>query len=120
MQKYYSCNPSTCICETSKCLKSIVHTSVTESDEVITANIIETKKINTIATNVTSTASINWHGKKVRDCYILDSVLLVITLILIIFIIIYPLTFFIYNKSKCSERGLNIGAIFYGNVIKYI
>ena len=33
---------------------------------------ITTRKINTMATNVTSTASINCHIKKVRDCYILQ------------------------------------------------
>ena len=48
-----------------------------------------TKKTNTIATNVTSTASINWHSKKVRGCYILHTVLLAIILILIVTIICY-------------------------------
>ena len=38
----------------------------------------------TIATNVKSTASINCHSKKVKDCYILHTVLLVIILLLII------------------------------------
>ena len=42
-------------------------------------NTIVIKKINTIATNVTSTASINYHSKKVQDCYILHTVLLVQT-----------------------------------------
>ena len=36
------------------------------------ANTIATKMTNTIATNITSTASINYHSKKVRDCYILS------------------------------------------------
>ena len=31
----YSCNPSTCICENSKYLKSIDDTSVTEYDELL-------------------------------------------------------------------------------------
>ena len=44
---------------------------------------------NTIATNVTSTASINCHIKKVRDCYILHMVLLVFILLLIITSICY-------------------------------
>ena len=44
---------------------------------------------NTIATNVTSTASINRHNKKVRDCDIPHNVLLAIILILIIIIICY-------------------------------
>ena len=43
----------------------------------------------TIATNVISTASINGHIKKVRDCYILHTVLLVIILLFIIIIICY-------------------------------
>ena len=46
-------------------LKSIVDTSVTECDEVIIIlDIVSTKKTNTIATNVTNTASINCHSKK--------------------------------------------------------
>ena len=48
------------------------------------------QKTNTIATKkttVTSTASINCYGKKVTDCPILDTVLLVIILLLIIPII---------------------------------
>ena len=47
----YSCNPSTCICENSKYLKSIDDTSVTEYDEIIIVmDTIATKKTNTIAT----------------------------------------------------------------------
>ena len=69
-KKDYSWNPSTCICENSKYLKSIADTSVIECDEIITVtDIVSTKKINTIATNVTSTASINCHSKKVRDIF---------------------------------------------------
>ena len=44
---------------------------------------------NTIATNVTSTASINCHSKKVRDWYLLDTLLLVTILLLITTIIYY-------------------------------
>ena len=33
-------------------------------------DIVSTKKTNAIVTNVKSTASINCHNKKVRDCYI--------------------------------------------------
>ena len=40
-----------------------------------------------IATNVTSNVSLNCHSKKVRDCYILHTVLLAIILLLIIVII---------------------------------
>ena len=44
-------------------------------DEIVIAmDIASTKKTNTIATNVTSTASINCHSKKVRDCFILHTV----------------------------------------------
>ena len=50
---------------------------------------------NTTATNVTSTASTNCRSKKVRDCYILHTVLLVIILLLIIIIICYY-----YAKQK--------------------
>ena len=81
----YSGNPSIRICENSKYLKSVSDTSVTKCDEiVIPMNIASTKKTNTIATNVTSAASIYWQSKKVRDCYILHTVLLAIILILII------------------------------------
>ena len=52
-------------------------------------NTIATKKTNTIATNITSTVSISCHRKKVRDFYILHTVLLVIILLLIIIIICY-------------------------------
>ena len=39
---------------------------------------------NTLETNVVNTFSINCHRKKVRDCYILQAVLLAIMLLLII------------------------------------
>ena len=59
-KKDYCWNPSTCICENSKCLKSIADTSVIECDEIITVmGIVSTKMTNNIATNVTSTASID-------------------------------------------------------------
>ena len=84
-KKDYSWNPSTCICENSKYLKS---TSVTECYEIVTAmDIVSTKK--TIAINVMSTASINCHSIKVKDCYILHTLLLAIILLLIIIIICY-------------------------------
>ena len=50
---------------------------MTESDETITVmDIVSTKKA--IATNVMTTASINCHGMKVRDFYILHTLLLAI------------------------------------------
>ena len=70
-KKDYSWNPSTCICQnSSKYLKSIADTSVTECDNCYgycinkKANTLARKKANTIATNVTSTASINFHSEK--------------------------------------------------------
>ena len=57
---------------------------------------------NTIATNITRTASINCHSKKVRDYNIFRRVLLVTILLLIIFIIYYY-----YAKQK----GINALAI---------
>ena len=79
-KKDYSWNPSTCICENSKYLKS---TSVTECYEIVTAmDIVSTKK--TIVINVMSTASINCHSIKVKDCYILHTVLLAIIILLLV------------------------------------
>ena len=52
-------------------------------------DIVSTKEADPVVTNVTSTASINCHSKKVRDCYILHTVLLAITLLLMIIIICY-------------------------------
>ena len=85
--KDYCWNPSTSIWENSKHLKGTADTSVTGCDEIIIVmdivstkktNFIATKKTNTIATNVLSTASKNCHSKKVRDGYILHTVLNVI------------------------------------------
>ena len=79
-----------------KYLKSFVDTSVTKCDEIVTVvNNLSTKKTNTIRTNVASSASINCHSKKVRDCYLLHTVLLVIILLLIVTIICYH-----YAKQK--------------------
>ena len=68
---------------------------MTECDEIITVmDIVSTKK-----TNVTTTASINFHSIKVRDCYILHSVLLAIILLVIIIIICYH-----YVKQKGNNE----------------
>ena len=81
-----------CICKNNKYLKSIADTSVIECDEVISVmDIVSTKKANTIATNL----SINCYNEKIRGCYILHRVLLVIILLLIIAIICYH-----YAKRK--------------------
>ena len=88
-------NPSTCIFENSKYLKSFADTSVTECDEIMfVVDIVSIKKTKTIATNVSSTASISCHSRKVRDCYILHTVLLMIILLLIIIVVCY------YAKQK--------------------
>ena len=69
-------NPSTCICENNRYLKR--YCWYFRDEIVIAMDIISTKKQNTIATNVTSNASINFYSKNVRDCYILRKVLLVL------------------------------------------
>ena len=88
-KKYYSWNPSTCICESSKYLKIISDNSKFLCEEIISVmDIVSTKMTGTIATNL----SINSDDLKVRyktDCYILDTVLLVIILPLITTIIYY-------------------------------
>ena len=61
-------------------------------------DIVSTKKRNTIATNVTSSASINCHIKKVRDCSIFHTVLLAVILLLIIIIIGYH-----YARQRGTE-----------------
>ena len=72
LQKDYSWNLSTCICENGKFLKSIANTSIIVCDEITNAvdsvSTIVTKAIltnmtNTISTNAASTASINSDDK---------------------------------------------------------
>ena len=62
-------------------------------DEITYAlDIVSTKVVNSITINVTNTVSINRHIKKIRykmDCYILQTVLVVIILLFIITIISY-------------------------------
>ena len=83
-KKDYSWSPSTCIFNNSKYRKCIADTSVISCDENISVmDIVSTKMTNTIATY----ASINFHTKKVKDCYILHTVLLAMMLLLIITII---------------------------------
>ena len=60
-------------------------------DEIISVmDIVSTKK-----TKITNTAPINSHSIKVRDCYILHTVLLAVILLLIIIIFCYH-----YVKQK--------------------
>ena len=61
---------------------------------------VSTKQTNSIATNVTSTASIYCYSKKVRDCYILYTVLLAIIQLLTITIICYH-----YTKKKAQYKN---------------
>ena len=65
-------------------------------------NIVSAKMANTIATNIVSTASLNCHSKKVRDCFILHTVLLLIILLSITIIVCYY-----YAKQK-GVNGLTI------------
>ena len=79
----YILDPSMCICEDSKYLKSIAERTLIECDKVIIViDNVSTKKTNTlvaketntiantIATNVACTSSINCQSKKVKDHYI--------------------------------------------------
>ena len=52
---------------------------------------------NTIATNNMSTAWINFQGKKVRDCYILHTVILAVILLILLIIIFIC---YYYAKQK--------------------
>ena len=73
-EENYIWNPRVCICENSKYLKLVKDTSVTNCDDIVIAiDNLSTKKTDTIGTNVTSTASINCHHKKVRDILLLIS-----------------------------------------------
>ena len=83
--KDYNWNPSTCICENSKYLKS---NSVTACDEIISIMDIASAK----RANITSTASINCNSTKVTDCYILLTVFLAILLLFIIIIFCFHYT----------------------------
>ena len=65
-------------------------------------NLVSAKMANTIATNIVSTASLNCHSKKVRDCFILHTVLLLIILLSITIIVCYY-----YAKQK-GVNGLTI------------
>ena len=76
MRKDYSVNPSTCIYENGKYLKSIADTSVIVCDEMIIAidevstnvtNTIPTNMTNTISANVTSTAIISMKKIEIKN-----------------------------------------------------
>ena len=97
-KKDYSWNPRTCICENSKYLKSIANDSVIACDDYmwlyLLSMLYQQKLTNTLAAKVTKSC----HSKKVRDYYILHTVLLAIILLLIIAILYYY-----YAKQKCIE-----------------
>ena len=68
-------------------------------DEIISVmDIVSTKMTNTIATDV----SINSNDKKVRSCYILHTVLLVIILLLIMTTICYH-----YVKHRSKQKSID-------------
>ena len=112
VKKYYIWSPATCSCENSKYLASTIDNSVITCDEIIIAagsvpTNVPTIVMSTVSTNVTRTASINVHNKKVRykmNCYILYMVLLVVILLLIITVIGYH-----YAKNKSRQK--NIGPL---------
>ena len=96
----YSWNPSTCICENRKYLKSTAGNSVIACDGIICYGYCINKKTNTIGTNATKIC----HSKKVRheiDCHILHKVWLAIMLLLIIIIIYYH-----YVKLRSKQKGI--------------
>ena len=99
-----NCNDKKCQyeCRIIVCAKKIIvgilaHVFVRKFDKIIIFmdDASTKKKINTIATNVTSTASINCYSIKVRNCYILLTAFLAVILLLIIVIICYH-----YAKQK--------------------
>ena len=61
-------------------------------------DVVSTKMTNIIATN----ARKNFHSKKVRDCFILDTVLLAIILLLIIAIVYYH-----YANHRWKQKGID-------------
>ena len=107
-KKYYSWNPSTCIFENSKYLKSIVDNSVIVCDKIITVmDSISTNVTNTISVIATSTVSINSDDKRVRykmNCYILHTFYLA-TIVLFIIVIIAVI---MENMGKKYQNMNNI------------
>ena len=82
IKKDYSWNPSTCICENAKYLKSSADDSKIAFDEIIYfMDIVSTNVTSITSTNVTSTMLTNFCNKKLgykMNCYILHTVLLAI------------------------------------------
>ena len=103
-KKGFIWNPATCSCENFEYLASIAENPVITGDEI--ANAADSISPN-VTTNMTSTVSINFHNKKVRDkmdCHILHTVLLEIIQLFII-----AITCFHYTKYRSKEK--RIGAL---------
>ena len=80
-------------------VRIVSDTSVIMCDEIISVmDIVSAKMKNTIATDV----SINSNDKKVRSCYILHTVLLVIILLLIMTAICYH-----YVKHRSKQKSID-------------
>ena len=89
-EKDHSWNPSTCICENSRCLKELLMIQY----EII--NVIDSVSTNSIPTNGTNTVSMNSGDKKV-----LHTFLLVTMLIFLIASICYH-----YTKRKSKQKRI--------------
>ena len=89
-EKDHSWNPSTCICENSRCLKELLMIQY----EII--NVIDSVSTNSIPTNGTNTVSMNSGDKKV-----LHTFLLVTMLIFLIASICYH-----YTKRKPKQKRI--------------
>ena len=96
-KKEYSWNPSTCIYESSKSLKSVADTSVIKCDEIIyVMDFVSTKMTNTTSVNAVE----NCHSDKLRyklGCYILHAVLLI--------------TIICYNYAKHGSKQNDIDGL---------
>ena len=105
-----SWDPSTFIFENSRCLKTIVDDSVIVDNEIINIkNIVSTKVINTISTNVTSTVSITYVAEKVRykmDCSILHKFPLVIILLFM-----FAIVSFYNTKYRAKQKNTHTNNI---------
>ena len=101
-EKDYVWNPATCSCENGERLASAIDDSVITCDDII--NAADSLSTN-VPENVMSTASINFHNKKVQckmDCHILHRVLLVIKFLFIIAIICYH-----YATRKSKQKNID-------------
>ena len=101
-EKDYVWNPATCSCENGERLSRAIDDSVITCDDII--NAADSSSTN-VPENVMSTASINFHNKKVQckmDCHILHRVLLVIKFLFIIAIICYH-----YATRKSKQKNID-------------